>query len=1063
MGRKKKKKRKKIKVRPEKKCFQCKENFKRDYLCKKHNFCPPCRKISDSCNCCGHIRAGECCDHGICFKKCIDKNYVFNTTKCACFNHYDSRTRDYDEQILQKENNPSPTNENIFPSSMFSKNENLNLQTTMNLSSPPDEIQNLESPSSCFSFSDCCTKKNFSFSPPSSCVEPMHFPDACQNLQSTMNLPSLPDEKQNLEPSPCCFSSCNCCTEQNFSFSPPPSFSSFDEMHSDAEFIPQTFEFSTSFDQDEYEIFPIKFFREDFPTFNLHNFLGLQCILYWDDCKLRDLFINPSYTHHFFIPTKYQKILTLPKVIHLFNLYEQGKINATDFLKFSKISQDEIDQNFDEFVKQITSFHTLYPNITFTNLLEQLVHRVFKVDPTFVSESYWHPSLLDFSIQSIRSSLDVLQIIERDENMTAREKIIFKHQILFTFLYNNTSFINSDLLQNFFSVSKHLLDRTLNHIEKFKSGETNDINLEYSDTREVYSDNAYDLIADYYEKYGVLFEGKKIVKGPTKINGKREEHHKCFLPGTQDEFYQYFRVHPDYGPKCTKSDGTFEIPSKSFFLKQKPYWIKNHPKVRSGFCKYCYQVRENLPTFISILKRNCCCGNVKKCPNFLDEFSELYTDKNQKCNCASCLKCKVCNLTDSNVSNFMKILNCKEHEIHGIQYPKQDCYLHPQECSCSFCKLPDVDSLLEKFCSSSKDKIKYQDETKVEWKFFGKEKIKTSNTKHYMNETILTDTVDVFTFLEKFHSFLTKDNNGFIFHYYTYTMQNENYKEMIKGIKNGDYGDTVAMMVLDHANNYTVRDSKKLTSQQHFSDKKCKILGITQFYRFEDEFTGCSNFIFADQDIRKNNANALSEVDFFIEKMKTKNENLQTVHIWSDAASGEFFDRFVFGNFSKISKKHNVRIIWHYFASCHGKAICDSEFSRLKTKLDDQYIESAFARNAQGIWNFCDKKLKNWKCEGTIITERKYFLRENNAKKLKDYEGMTNARRYRCLMWDPMGFFFRKTVSCHCLHCVLIPNVETDCKIISTTGIFEKYDMKKIIKKLKSKKNVKPISLFEEI
>ena len=121
--------------------------------------------------------------------------------------------------------------------------------------------------------------------------------------------------------------------------------------------------------------------------------------------------------------------------------------------------------------------------------------------------------------------------------------------------------------------------------------------------------------------------------------------------------------------------------------------------------------------------------------------------------------------------------------------------------------------------------------------------------------------------------------------------------------------------------------------------------------------------------------------------------------------------------------------------SC-GKNLCDSEFARLKIKLDREFVawlkenEEQFTKNAAGIHEFCEKKLKEWSCNGEQVKERKYHLREDNEEEFEDFVPLKNVKCYRCVMWDQEGNFYRRNNSCSCEACVVRPlnsSTPTEC------------------------------------
>lgn len=380
---------------------------------------------------------------------------------------------------------------------------------------------------------------------------------------------------------------------------------------------------------------------------------------------------------------------------------------------------------------------------------------------------------------------------------------------------------------------------------------------------------------------------------------------------------------------------------------------------------------------------------------------------------------------------------------------------NPKKCSCTECNLKDVESLCTKFCPLLFEKIKSlkpdDPNFQVHTKYWEKKENETSKSKYDLDD-LRCKTVDVLTFLEDFFHFLTK-KRGYIWHYYLYNLQNYHYKEMIKKMKRGDYGDSAMMLVLDWAYDWTIKKSKKVYAREFFKTEKLQILGITEFSFLEKKFDGCSNFFMSHQKIKKNAPNSIADLAGRILEAKKKNKNLKIVHLWSDGATNEFMNRKMFGNLQHITDLTGVIIVWNFFCSHHGKAICDSEFARFKTKLDTdfvgryhEFVNEKVRLPAEGIYNFCDVVLReNWECNGNLIKSRDFHLRPFDEPLFDDYKPVKDTNLSRCYMWDENRNFYRKCSSCSCVDCVLSPSQSTSCKFSNLTGIFKIYKMKPVI------------------
>ena len=801
-----------------------------------------------------------------------------------------------------------------------------------------------------------------------------------------------------------------------------------------------------------YPSFPILLHgpKNNFPNLSDFSWLQFQCILCWDFCKKNHLKINVATTQLFFFKNQFQNILSNHDIQVLWYNYQKNKISASHFFPPPKtIINNDLEQNndflinlktqfIDPLVNQIIKLHLKHQNFTLISILEQIVFGLDELHPSFVRQSLFHPMFLKFSIHALKSTADVLKTVNLSKNLTTREKNEFLHTILFSMLLHNQNQFKIEDLQQFFSTTPNLIKASIAHINDFKAGRVTSFKRQYK-KRQKFCSHAFKLMYNFYVEFSIPWEGNRMSSGPDE-NGIEVEHHKHFLPWPYKEAYHYFCEHPDYGPKCFTVKGVQKCPGETLFREQRPFWIVPHPKIRTGFCPHCLKIREQLKTFQSIVKKYCSCGDVK-CGTFFHEEGCLdYFNSSgefcicKKCCCDKCCKCECSKLTIFS-EDFLDFLNCKEQTISGHSYPKLNCLLNPKTCSCSFCHLPDSESLVNRFCQSAFENIDRKSD--VNTKDWAKEVVKTSNSR-FKTDILQTKTVNVVTFLDDFHDFLTM-KRGFIWHHHVGSFQRYHYKQMILKYQKGILGDSSMMFTMDFAFDYTIKDSKCLSAAQFFSAKHCQINGIVEYSNFEGQYKGCSNFVFSDQHVRKNAATAIGDIKERIEFAKKKNKNLKVIHIFSDGATNEFMNRKIFGNMQNLSKELNLIIIWNYFGIYHGKAICDSEFARAKTKLDREFIDKLdkngipYTKNAEGIFLFFNEEL-NWSCKGKQITERSFHLRSENEDSFSDYKTVSDTRLSRCVMWDQDGNFYQKYNSCSCEHCVETPLNSSSCKNVNFTG-----------------------------
>ena len=823
-----------------------------------------------------------------------------------------------------------------------------------------------------------------------------------------------------------------------------------------------------------YPKFPISFERENFLHLTDKDWLKFQIILLWDYVKDQNLNLTLNRTYFLYIKTQEdKKNLNFDEITKLYSDYNRKTILAKHFLLSSNNEQNiNMNENLNPIVNSIILFHQKFPDFSLIDIVEQCLYKLDENNSKFVRQSFWSPIMLKFSVESIKSASKVLKILNYDDNISFEEKNQRKHDLLFSLLFHNSTSIGVNDLKKFFKISEFLIKKSLDHIQNYKLGKTSSIKTEPRADRVIFAPKVFKLIHEFYEQHTQQWMGKRMVSH-IKNNGTSETHHVHFISTTQREFYLLFRFHPEFGLKCKTADGVFRVPEISFFVSLKPYWIRKHPQIGSGYCGHCLKMREFLKTFLQILKKNCKCGSAN-CPTFCHQpecerflICDDGTCQECKCCCEICDKCKWSTVGES-LTKFMQNLSCCEHRIGGLHYPKITCLLNPSTCECTVCCIPNFESVVNKFCPSAMKNILVDKTCTVITKDWTKETIKMK--KPFEIENLEPVELNIMDFLKRFFEFLAlrmlKSQPGtFIWHWNGENLQRENYNRTIKKIQDGDFGTSVMMYVMDWAEDWVFKDSRKLAAKEFFKKKKCHIHSITEFGNYNDDFQSCSNFIFSDQNVTSNSITSVADIEDMIANGKEKNPAVKVVLVYSDGAGNEYLTRKVFGKMKDVAKKLNLKIIWNYFFSGHGKGIGDSEISRQKVQLDAKFPDACYERdengklkyekNALGVYNFCMEKLTNWPCNGYQIKSRSFHYRKDCVEEENDFSAVRDTKRLRNVMWDEDGKFYTKRVSCNCVSCILNPLSDQPCEYASLTESFKFTKNKKTILKKKIPKETK--------
>ncbi|CAF1573778.1 unnamed protein product [Adineta ricciae] len=71
-------------------------------------------------------------------------------------------------------------------------------------------------------------------------------------------------------------------------------------------------------------------------------------------------------------------------------------------------------------------------------------------------------------------------------------------------------------------------------------------------------------------------------------------------------------------------------------------------------------------------------------------------------------------------------------------------------------------------------------------------------------------------------------------------------------------------------------------------------------------------------------------LEHIFQKLKSQFSNLKEVHVFSDGATQQFKQRFLFRNLCRLSAKFKIDLSWHFFATTHGKGVVDGIGGSLK-------------------------------------------------------------------------------------------------------------------------------------
>ena len=836
-----------------------------------------------------------------------------------------------------------------------------------------------------------------------------------------------------------------------------------------------------------YETFPITTYgsKKNFHYLPEKEWFSFQALLFWKDCAAKGLKCYVGLTKTFFFKNKMPIDFEEKDLIILKNKFDDGVISVSDFVF------DNRNQNQSNFQKNtldglvhhlITFFHEHQKDCDLIQFFDDIVQKLHKKKPAIMKKAGIPcGKFINFSVTTFNSMVAIFDAVNSNNfEQNVRKKRDLEHKALIFMLFSNQNQISNKELKTFFKISDFLIDLAREHIKKFKKGEIKHFDREFQKRRK-FLELTDKLIILFWEKATRECEGKKHGK---KIISKTEklEDPLRYIPGTIVEFYTQFIQDSEYGGKCQNSKHEFQVPKIGYFLKFRPHYVRTFSKTESGFCSECLEMFEQMKVLQKILKKHCDCKSLT-CDKFTHEDTCSWDRKKNDvcrecsfCVCDDCHSCKT-KTFPLQISEMMKILSCVVYTRAGRPYPNWDCVKN----KCQKCKLKTKEDIIKLFCPKALDKIKM--DSKVTTRFFedktiGNKTIKKKKAKIFEVKKLVSKTLTIDQFLENLLKRLlgvtakgkkTK-RKGFIWHWHTSHWQRYQYNQFVKNMMSQKYAKNVLFFVMDWAASYIIKDGTQLTSDQYFGCQKCQMLGIVKYSSVNQKFEGCANFFLSDQKVAKTPQNCVADLLKLVRLHKEQNNDVEVIHVFSDGSTTEFLNKRMFFGMKNIARLHKLTICWHFFGNKHGKNICDSEFGRVKKKLDRKVQETKFTenelrfQNAEHICQFCDDNLTSefWPTEGTQVTERKFYLRRESDKTRAFFDGFSRVdetKEHRCLIWDKKGNSYRKKGSCACVNCVNDPMNQNCLEFSTLVGNFVKYENKKGKKRKKKPKSKKKFDL----
>jgi hypothetical protein len=300
---------------------------------------------------------------------------------------------------------------------------------------------------------------------------------------------------------------------------------------------------------------------------------------------------------------------------------------------------------------------------------------------------------------------------------------------------------------------------------------------------------------------------------------------------------------------------------------------------------------------------------------------KLYTDiKHESCLCSYCENMQ---LLVEGLNKFMTVkhnswklislLTCDEKNIN--------CMMNTCENCSDF--MPKMKSLMRSCCED-------EQLTFFEWAKEGQ---------FYQRQSVQMKVSEGISQFENYFKLFRK-------HKFVARCQKDALKEKIENVQSDE-----AVIIMDFAEKFISKARREI--QSCYFGKKLITIFTSKIYMKDQEIP----YVIASDEQSQNKEVVFAFMVKMIEFIKLKNPKIKKLIIFTDGCGGQFKNRYNFMNLLHAQSDFGVEIEWHFFATSHGKSVCDGIGGVIKRGVhrkaiaSDEHVYSAkeFVSSALGF------------------------------------------------------------------------------------------------------------------
>lgn len=149
------------------------------------------------------------------------------------------------------------------------------------------------------------------------------------------------------------------------------------------------------------------------------------------------------------------------------------------------------------------------------------------------------------------------------------------------------------------------------------------------------------------------------------------------------------------------------------------------------------------------------------------------------------------------------------------------------------------------------------------------------------------------------------------------------------------------LVQLDFAENYSCRSMEEVQSA-YFNQTSVTLHPVVAYFRGSDDTIQHKSIVIVSDEMGHKASTVITFIDELQPILKDINDNVATIHYWSDSPTSRYRNKHIFDLVSNHEQRYGTKARWNYFEVGHGKGPCDGLGGSCK-RLADEAMRSGKA------------------------------------------------------------------------------------------------------------------------